>query len=162
MIVRATTKIRKAIDLRSVCQMSGLVESPSPMRSARPIRMEFCRNGSLDDGETPGHPTDAFRLQNSGFKKHQCTEHNKEIGRDKKEFLQFTFRPFADRNFSWDSCSHPALLGGAMVTNCNRPAHDDPGQGICAFSSGPRYSRNVRLWHLADVDADDEHVCFWG
>ena len=20
----------------------------------------------------------------------------------------------------------------------------------------------VRLWHLADIDADDEHVCFWG
>jgi hypothetical protein len=22
--------------------------------------------------------------------------------------------------------------------------------------------RNVRIWHLADIDADDEHVCFWG
>ena len=21
---------------------------------------------------------------------------------------------------------------------------------------------NVRYWHLADIDADDEHVCFWG
>src|SRR4026208_1932479 len=21
---------------------------------------------------------------------------------------------------------------------------------------------NVRLWHIADIDADDEHVCFWG
>ena len=21
---------------------------------------------------------------------------------------------------------------------------------------------NVCLWHLADIDADDEHVCFWG
>jgi hypothetical protein len=21
---------------------------------------------------------------------------------------------------------------------------------------------NVRLWHLADIDTDDEHVCFWG
>jgi hypothetical protein len=20
----------------------------------------------------------------------------------------------------------------------------------------------VRYWHLADIDADDEHVCFWG
>ena len=23
-------------------------------------------------------------------------------------------------------------------------------------------TRDVRLWHLADVDAEDEHVCFWG
>jgi len=22
-------------------------------------------------------------------------------------------------------------------------------------------SLNVRLWHLADIDAHDEHVCFW-
>ncbi len=22
--------------------------------------------------------------------------------------------------------------------------------------------RNVRLWHIADIDADDEHVRFWG
>jgi hypothetical protein len=21
---------------------------------------------------------------------------------------------------------------------------------------------DVRFWHLADIDADDEHVCFWG
>jgi hypothetical protein len=21
---------------------------------------------------------------------------------------------------------------------------------------------NVRLWHIADIDADDEHVRFWG
>jgi len=20
----------------------------------------------------------------------------------------------------------------------------------------------VRLWHLADIDADDDNVCFWG
>jgi hypothetical protein len=25
-----------------------------------------------------------------------------------------------------------------------------------------RAPANVRLWHLAEVDADDEHVCFWG
>jgi hypothetical protein len=24
------------------------------------------------------------------------------------------------------------------------------------------FCRDVRLWHLADIDADDEHVCFWG
>jgi hypothetical protein len=21
---------------------------------------------------------------------------------------------------------------------------------------------DVRYWHLADIDADDDHVCFWG
>jgi hypothetical protein len=21
---------------------------------------------------------------------------------------------------------------------------------------------DVRFWHLADIDAEDEHVCFWG
>jgi hypothetical protein len=26
--------------------------------------------------------------------------------------------------------------------------------------AGP--SAHVRFWHLADIDADDEYVCFWG
>jgi arylsulfatase len=24
------------------------------------------------------------------------------------------------------------------------------------------WSTNVHYWHFADIDADDEHVCFWG
>jgi hypothetical protein len=28
--------------------------------------------------------------------------------------------------------------------------------------SGLKTQRDVRFWHLADIDADDEHVCFWG
>jgi len=24
------------------------------------------------------------------------------------------------------------------------------------------FLRDVSLWHLADIDADDEHVCLWG
>jgi hypothetical protein len=31
------------------------------------------------------------------------------------------------------------------------------------FCAKPTWSHcNVRFWHLADIDAGDEHVCFWG
>ena len=29
-------------------------------------------------------------------------------------------------------------------------------------SSGLSRTRDVRCWHIADIDADDEHVRFWG
>jgi hypothetical protein len=31
-----------------------------------------------------------------------------------------------------------------------------------SWESSSRWRQEVRFWHKADIDAGDEHVCFWG
>ena len=56
------------------------------------------------------------------------------------------------RNFS---STQPASMASTAMTFKPRTGR----AASAALSAGVGY---VRLWHIADIDADDEHVRFWG
>src|SRR5262249_9394252 len=43
-----------------------------------------------------------------------------------------------------------------------QPIEDIDTSSPCCSTSCRVKHDHVRFWHLADIDADDEHVCFWG
>jgi hypothetical protein len=52
--------------------------------------------------------------------------------------------------------------GSPIFASTDRPKAISIGPTRYRILRRPSPRRDVRLWHLADIDADDEHVCFWG
>ena len=57
---------------------------------------EFGGEERFDEGEAPGCPVNATRLQDRRFIEQQGCEHDEEVGRDDGKLLQFAFRFLTD------------------------------------------------------------------
>ena len=63
--------------------------------------------------------------------------------------------------------SCPECSKGAKRQHCGNSSLHEASSGrsllngkACPARSAAVFA-DVRSWHLADIDADDEHVCFW-
>jgi len=67
---------------------------------------EFGGEDRFDEGEAPGCPVNAMRLQDRGFVEQQGCEHNEEVGRDDGKLRQLARRFLANPGSRWQSVCH--------------------------------------------------------